>query len=230
MQKKKYKKRNKALVLLSGGQDSTTCLYWALNKFKKVYAIGFSYGQKHKIELRQAEKIAKDLRVEYKIFNIENLLASSSLTDDRNNHNKKSDINRNLPNSFVAGRNLLFLTIAGSYCAENKINNIVAGVGQSDYSGYPDCRQNTMNAQQLTLSLGLGAGDIFIHTPLMYLSKAETWKMAKDLKCLDVIIKETMTDYNGSLKINEWGFGELNNPASKLRAKGYYEAKEKGWL
>jgi 7-cyano-7-deazaguanine synthase len=87
-----------------------------------------------------------------------------------------------------------------------------------------------MDALQLTLSLGMGAGDIRIHTPLMYLTKAETWRMAKQLNCLDVIINDTLTDYNGCTVINEWGYGELNNPATVLRAKGYYEAKENGWI
>lgn len=219
----------KAVVLLSGGQDSTTCLYWAKNQFTDVYAIGFDYGQMHIKELSQAKKIAADAGVEYKIFNINGLLAPSSLTK-KTDHNKNSNINKDLPASFTAGRNLLFLSIAASYAANNGINNIVTGVCQTDYSGYPDCRRTTMDAMQLALSLGIGIGDIQIHTPLMYLTKAETWKLAKDLKCLDIIINDTLTDYNGSDKINEWGMGEENNPATVLRVKGYYEAKEKNWI
>lgn len=219
----------KALVLLSGGQDSTTCLYWAKKQFKEVYAIGFDYGQMHIIELEQAKKIAADANVEYKIFNIKDLLAPSSLTE-KTDHNKISHINKDLPASFTSGRNLLFLSIAGSYAANNGINDIITGVCQTDYSGYPDCRRNTIDAMQLTLSLGIGIGDIRIHTPLMYLSKAETWKMAKDLNCLDIIINDTLTDYNGSTKVNEWGMGENNNPATDLRVKGYFEAKEKNWI
>lgn len=219
----------KALVLLSGGQDSTTCLYWAKKYFSEVYAIGFDYGQMHVKELEQAKKIAADANVEYKIFNIRGLLAPSSLTE-KTDHNKISDINKYLPASFTAGRNLLFLSIAGSFAANNGINDIITGVCQTDYSGYPDCRRNTIDAMQLTLSLGIGIGDIRIHTPLMYLSKAETWKMAKDLNCLDIIINDTLTDYNGSTKVNEWGMGENNNPATELRVKGYFEAKEKNWI
>jgi 7-cyano-7-deazaguanine synthase len=219
----------KTVILLSGGQDSTTCLYWAKKHFKEIYAIGFDYGQMHKQELIQAQKIANNIDVNYKIFDVKNLLAPSSLTENTN-HNKKSKINQELPASFTAGRNILFLTIAGSYCAEIRANNIVTGVCQTDYSGYPDCRQTTIDAIELSLSLGLGIGDVKIHTPLMYLNKAETWKMAKDLNCLDVIINDTLTDYNGNMIKNEWGYGLNNNPATELRVKGYYEAKQKGWL
>lgn len=219
----------KALVLLSGGQDSTTCLYWAKKHFAEVTAIGFDYGQMHKQELEQAKKIAQNAGVEYKIFDVRNLLASSSLID-KTNHNEKSKINADLPASFVAGRNLLFLTIAGSFCAEKNISNIVIGTSQTDYSGYPDCRRNTLTALELSLSLGLGIGDIKIHTPLMYLSKAQTWKLAKDLNCLDIIINDTLTDYNGDMTKNEWGYGKEDNPASILRARGFREAKQNNWI
>ena len=219
----------KAVILLSGGQDSTTCLYWAKKYFTEIYAIGFDYGQMHVKELEQATKIAKDANIEYKIFDIKGLLAPSSLTDN-SDHNEQSKINKDLPASFTTGRNLLFLTIAASYGATKGINDIVTGVCQTDFSGYPDCRRNTIDAQQLTLTLGIGIGDIRIHTPLMYLNKAETWKIAKDLNCLDVIINDTLTDYNGSMIKNEWGYGENNNPATNLRVKGFYEAKQKGWI
>jgi 7-cyano-7-deazaguanine synthase len=219
----------KALVLLSGGQDSTTCLYWALSKFKEVEAIGFDYGQMHILELKQAQKIAKDVGVNYKIFDVKNLLASSSLTE-KTDHNEKSNINKDLPASFTAGRNILFLSIAGSYAAEKGIKNIITGVCQTDYSGYPDCRKTTMDAMQNVLSLGYGAGDFVIHTPLMYLTKAQTWKMAKELNCLDVIINDTLTDYNGSEIMNEWGRGVEDNPATILRVKGYFEAQKNKWL
>lgn len=220
---------DKAILLLSGGQDSTTCLYWAKKKFKTIYAIGFDYGQMHVKELEQAKKIAKEAGVDYKIFNVKELLAPSSLTEN-GDHNERSKINSELPSSFTAGRNLLFLTIAASYGANLGINDIITGVCQTDYSGYPDCRRNTIDAQQLTLTLGIGIGDIRIHTPLMYLDKAETWKLAKDLNCLDVIIKDTLTDYNGNETMNEWGRGVNNNPATDLRVKGFYKAKENNWI
>lgn len=219
----------KAVILLSGGQDSTTCLYWAKKYFTDIYAIGFDYGQMHVKELEQAQKIAKNANVNYKIFDVKNLLAPSSLTENTD-HNQKSKINNELPASFTAGRNLLFLTIAASYGASIGAKDIVTGVCQTDYSGYPDCRRNTIDATQLMLSLGIGIGDIRIHTPLMYLTKAETWKLAKELNCLEVIINDTLTDYNGDMTKNEWGYGINNNPATDLRVKGFYEAKEKGWI
>jgi len=219
----------KAIVLLSGGQDSTTCLYWAKERFSDIYAIGFDYGQMHVKELEQAKKISKDANVEYKVFDIKGLLTKSSLTE-KSDHNKESHINKDLPASFTAGRNILFLSIAGSYLAEVGANDIVTGVCQTDYSGYPDCRRTTINAIENSLSLGLGIGDVRIHTPLMYINKAETWKMANELGCLDVIINDTLTDYNGNMTKNEWGYGVNNNPATDLRVKGYYEAKSKGWI
>ena len=219
----------KAIILLSGGQDSTTCLYWAKKHFSEVYAIGFDYGQMHVKELEQAQKIAKDANVDYKIFDIKGLLSASSLTE-HSDHTQKSNINNELPASFTAGRNLLFLTIAASYGANLGVNDIVTGVCQTDYSGYPDCRRNTIDAMQLALSLGVGINDIRIHTPLMYLDKAETWALANKLDCLDVIIHDTLTDYNGDTTMNEWGMGVNNNPATELRVKGFYKAKEKGWI
>lgn len=219
----------KAVVLLSGGQDSTTCLFWALKYFDEVHAIGFNYGQKHVQELEQAKLIAGNAHVPYTIFDVRNLLAHSSLTSG-SDHNEKSEINHELPASFVAGRNILFMTIASSFGAEKGIKDIITGVCQTDYSGYPDCRRNTIDAMQLTLSLGIGIGDIRIHTPLMYLTKAETWKLANELGCLQTILNDTLTDYNGDTTRNEWGMGTNNNPATNLRVNGYYEAKQKGWI
>ena len=219
----------KAVILLSGGQESTTCLYWAKKNFKEVFAIGFDYGQMHFKELEQAQKIASDAKINYKIFDIKNLLAKSSLTE-KSNHNEKSYINNDLPASFTSGRNILFLSIAGSYAAELGINDIITGVCQTDYSGYPDCRKTSIDAMQNVLSLAYGNGDYRIHTPLMYLDKAETWKLANKLGCLNIIINDTLTDYNGSEIMNEWGRGVNNNQATELRVKGYYKAKEKGWI
>lgn len=219
----------KSLVLLSGGQDSTTCLYWAKDKFSEVSAIGFDYGQSHKIELEQAQKIARDADVPFSIIDVQGLITGSSLVN-KQDHNSQSPLNSELPASFAPARNLLFLTLAGSLAVQAGITDLVTGVCQTDYSGYPDCRRNTIDALQLALSLGLGVGDIRIHTPLMYLTKAETFKLAKDLNCLEIIINDTMTDYNGDQTINEWGKGLLNNPASILRANGYMEAKNNGWI
>jgi 7-cyano-7-deazaguanine synthase len=219
----------KAVLLLSGGQDSTTCLYWAKERFSEIYAIGFDYGQMHSNELDQAKKIAKNANVDYKIFNVKGLLAKSSLTE-KSDHNQLSHINKDLPASFTSGRNILFLSIAGSYASDLGINDIITGVCQTDYSGYPDCRKTSIDAMQNVLSLAYGNGDFRIHTPLMYLSKAETWKLAKELNCLDIIINDTLTDYNGDMTQNEWGKGSINNPATELRVKGYYEAKNNNWI
>lgn len=223
------RKETTCVVLLSGGQDSTTCLYWAKKQFNEVLAIGFDYGQMHVKELDQAQKIANDANVPYKIFDIKGLLAKSSLTE-HTNHYESSHINHGLPASFTSGRNILFLAVAASYASDKGINDIVTGVCQTDYSGYPDCRRTSIDAMQNVLSLAYGAGDFRIHTPLMYKDKAETWKMAKDLGCLEVIINDTLTDYNGDTTANEWGMGVENNPATALRVKGFYEAKEKGWI
>lgn len=226
MQKKIYN----AIVLLSGGQDSTTCLYWAIKNFgTNILTISFDYGQRHKKELEQANIIAQKAGVKHVCYDVKNLLAHSSLTDG-SDHNKPSYINNELPASFTAGRNLLFLTIAGSAAAQYGVTDIVTGVCQTDYSGYPDCRRNTIDAMQLALSLGLGAGDVVIHTPLMYLTKAQTWKMAGDLGILDIIIHDTLTDYNGCENMNYWGLGALDNPASILRKNGFDEAKKNGWI
>ena len=219
----------KALVLLSGGQDSTTCLYWALRNFKDVYAIGFDYGQKHLKEIECAKKICKDVGVPYELINIKGLLGNSALTNHDEDINSSHKDLEHLPASFVPARNAVFLTIATAYAFNKGITDIVTGTCETDFSGYPDCRQRFINSLSVTMTLALDT-DITIHTPLMYLDKAQTWKLAVDLDCLEVIIKDTMTDYNGSQTMNEWGRGKLDNPASELRAKGYYKAKENGWL
>lgn len=222
-------KNQEAIVLLSGGQDSATCLFWAKDNFADVEAIGFNYGQKHLRELEQAEMIARIAGVKFTVLDVRGLLGGSSLTDHAKDHNEAHEKNADLPNSFTAGRNALFLTIAASYGFGKGVFDIVTGTCQTDFSGYPDCRRRFIDAQALALTLALDS-DIRIHTPLMYLTKAETWKMAVDLGCFETVRDYSMTDYNGSLKKNEWGFGNLDNPASELRARGYYEAKEKGWI
>lgn len=203
----------KAIILFSGGQDSTTCLYWAKHNFDEIYAIGFDYGQKHKIELEAAKKICDKENINYKIFNVEDLL----------NVNNESNLR------ITEGRNILFSTIAGIYAKSLNISDLIIGTCQMDFNDYPDCRRKFIDSIQLTLSLGIDT-DFRIHTPLMYLSKAETWRMAKELGILDIIINETRTDYNGSNILNEWGYGVNDNHATELRAKGYYEAKQNNWI
>lgn len=204
---------NKAIILFSGGQDSTTCLYWAKKKFDKVYAIGFNYGQKHKIELEAAKKICKRENINYKIYNVEELLNVNNETDLR----------------ITEGRNTLFITIAGIYAKSLGISDLITGTCQMDFNDYPDCRRKFIDSIQLTLSLGIDT-DFRIHTPLMYLDKSQTWKMAKDLNILDIIINDTITDYNGSDVFNEWGYGLNDNHATELRVKGFYDAKKKRWI
>jgi 7-cyano-7-deazaguanine synthase len=219
-----------ALVLFSGGQDSTTCLYWAKKNFDEVFALGFDYGQKHVVEITQATKIAHLAKVPYSVIPLKNVLSGSALTEHEKDMNEKHDIAEDLPASFVPGRNALFLTLAAGFAYNRGITNLVGGMCQTDYSGYPDCRKVFIDAQQVSLSLAMEA-DFVIHTPLMYLNKAETWKLAKDLGILEVIIDHSHTDYNGDRSVkNEWGYGKLDNPASVLRAKGYEEAKKKGWI
>ncbi|HRH40411.1 MAG TPA: 7-cyano-7-deazaguanine synthase QueC [Pyrinomonadaceae bacterium] len=222
-------KDSKAIVLLSGGQDSSTCLFWAKNNFTEVIALGFDYGQKHAQELEQAGFIADLANIDFHLLDVRGLLIGSSLTDHTKDHNEGHSQNPNLPNSFTAGRNALFLTIAGAFGFEKGIFDLVTGTCQTDFSGYPDCRRQFIDSQALTLSLALDK-DIRIHTPLMYLTKAETWKLAAELNCAEIIRDHTLTDYNGDLTKNEWGYGKLDNPASSLRAKGFYEARQNGWI
>lgn len=226
MQKTTFKK---ALVLLSGGQDSTTCLFWAKKNFDQVRAIGFFYGQKHSKELEQAKVIADLAQVDFRVIPVTNILSGSSLTDHTIDHNSAHELKPDLPASFTPGRNALFLTVAGSIAFAEGITDIVTGTCQTDFSGYPDCRRQFIDAQQLALSLALDE-DVRIHTPLMYITKAETWRLAKELGCLEVVVEHSLTDYNGDLTRNEWGYGREDNPATKLRAEGYYQAKKNGWI
>lgn len=216
MAKEKHKK---ALVVFSGGQDSTTCLAWAKQKFKKVYTITFDYGQRHKKELLSAKKIAKILKVPLKIYKtnlLKNLTKNSLL-------NKKQKITKgtknSLPNTFVDGRNLIFLSIAAIYAKQLKINDIVTGVCETDYSGYPDCRNKFIKSLEKTLSLAMDY-PFKIHTPLMKLSKAKTVKLMEKLGKLD-LLKYTYTCYKGERK----ACGKC--PACALRLKGFKEAKIK---
>jgi 7-cyano-7-deazaguanine synthase len=219
-----------ALVLFSGGQDSTTCLYWAKTKFARVETIGFDYGQKHAIELEQARAIAKEAGVPFTVFDICGTLRGSALTEHEKDVSAVHEQNADLPASFVPGRNALFLTLAAGHAYNREISDLVGGMCQTDYSGYPDCRRVFVDSITASLSLAMEI-DFRIHTPLMYLTKAETWKMASELGIVELVRLMTHTDYNGDRSmLNEWGYGKLDNPASILRAKGYEEAKAKGWI
>lgn len=234
----------KTMVLLSGGQDSATCLLWAIYTFGKdnVMAICFDYGQSHKIEIKYAEKLCERLGIELHTVNIPvSSMGQSSLTMPDEDHNKKHPVFPELPASFTPGRNLLFLSIAMPIALNNNCLNLVTGICQTDYSGYPDCREEFRSSVQDTINLALGlpndqTSKVFqVIAPLMYLSKGETWKLVKSLESpgdnfVKLIVEETITGYDGDETLNEWGRGNENNPASALRIKGYFEAKQNGWI
>lgn len=215
----------KAVVIFSGGQDSTTCLFWALNRYDKVEAITFNYGQKHSIELECAKTICEKVNVKQTIIDISflNTIIESALTSN-------GDVNvindKGLPASFVPNRNQLFITLAHAYAQKIGAQTLVTGVCQTDFSGYPDCRLDFIRSIQSTTNLG-SASDIQIETPLMHLTKAETFKLAQDENCLGEVIELSHTCYNGDRnKLHFWGYGCGSCPACLLREKGYLEFSE----
>lgn len=229
-----------ALVLFSGGQDSTTCLFWAKHPdfggFARVEALGFRYGQKHTVELEQAQRIAELARVPFTVLDLTGLLSGSALTEHDKDVSGPHERAPNLPASFVPGRNALFLAAAASVGYTRGIHDLIGGMCQTDYAGYPDCRLDFVRSMQQALGLALGT-DLCIHTPLMHRTKAETWKLAADLgtvggvDVLETVRELSHTDYNGDRsERHDWGYGRLDNPASILRAKGYEEAEAKGWV
>lgn len=214
----------RALVVLSGGQDSTTCLFWALQRFDEVYALSFTYGQKHTHEVDIAAEICAEQQVPYEVMDVPLLgqLGSNSLTDTT----LEMDADKPAggpPNTFVPGRNLFFLSIAAVYARERGIFDLVTGVGQTDFSGYPDCRDNFIKSLNVTLNLAMDE-QFRLHTPLMWLDKAQTWALADRLGVLDLIRTRTLTCYNGVV-----GDGCGHCPACKLRREGlelYLQTKE----
>lgn len=207
--------KESAVVLLSGGQDSTTCLYWAKKHFKKVYAIGFRYGQKHQQENEIAAQIAKEEGVPFQLCELDlfKQFTHNSLTDENMTVDTEKPEGA-LPNTFVPGRNMLFLGYAAVYAYGLGVHNLVTGVGQADFSGYPDCRNNFIKSMNATLGLAMDY-EFEIHTPLMWLNKEQTWEMADQLGVLDKIRYRTMTCYNGII-----ADGCGNCPACKLRREG----------
>ncbi len=204
-----------ALVVFSGGQDSTTCLFWAKKYFRRVFAITFIYGQKHVNEVEIAKAIAAKADVDIYVVDVSLIgkLGANSLTDvsivmDRE---KPADT---FPNTFVPGRNLFFLSIAAIYAREKGIRHLVTGVSQTDYSGYPDCRDAFVKSLNVTLDLAMDA-QFAIHMPLMWIDKSQTWELADKLGVLDLVRHETLTCYNG---IPGDGCGHC--PACKLRREG----------
>ncbi|HIZ00986.1 MAG TPA: 7-cyano-7-deazaguanine synthase QueC [Candidatus Bacteroides merdipullorum] len=205
-----------ALVVFSGGQDSTTCLFWAKREFKEVCALSFRYGQKHAREVELARDIARRAGVAWEAMDLPlvGTLGHNALTDAAMPMDEGIPDGRVCPNTFVPGRNLFFLSVAAVYARERGIRHIVTGVSQTDYSGYPDCRDSFVKSLNVTLDLAMDA-QFVLHTPLMWLDKAQTWALADELGVMDIVRHDTLTCYNG---IPGDGCGHC--PACKLRREG----------
>lgn len=221
-----------ALVLFSGGQDSTTCLAWALDQFKQVETVGFDYGQRHRVELECRKEILARLRAEFPLWNsrlgddhvldvgILGRISDTALTRDAEIEFGKEG----LPNTFVPARNLLFLTLAGAIAYRRNLTVLIGGMCETDYSGYPDCRDNVIKAMQLALALGTNR-PFRVETPLMWINKGETWKLAQTLggeKLISIVIENSHTCYLGERSTrHDWGYGCGQCPACQLREAGY---------
>ena len=221
-----------ALVLFSGGQDSTTCLAHALERYERVETVGFDYGQRHSVEMQARTVVLAQLRERFPdwapflgqdhVLSLEVLgqIGGSSLTEDTAIAMQADG----LPNTFVPGRNLLFLTLAGALAYRRGLQVLVTGVCETDFSGYPDCRDDTMKAMQVALNLGL-AQRLRIETPLMWIDKAATWQLAETLggaALVDLIVEDTHTCYEGERgQRHDWGYGCGHCPACALRARGW---------
>jgi 7-cyano-7-deazaguanine synthase len=221
------------LVLFSGGQDSTACLAWALDRYERVETLGFDYGQRHRVELECRQEVLHHLRQSFPHWaarlgadhlmdlSLIAQIGESALTSERAFEMQANG----LPNTFVPGRNLMFLTFAAALAYRRGARVLVGGMCETDDSGYPDCRDNTLKAMQVALSLGLDA-KMTIETPLMFLSKAQTWALAQSLGGADLIritIEHTHTCYLGDRSRHAWGHGCGDCPACRLRARGYTE-------
>jgi len=221
-----------ALVLFSGGQDSATCLAWALDRFDRVETVGFDYGQRHRVELEcrdsfrealaeqrsdWAERLGPDHMLDLSILGqvSETALTSSAEIKMRDD---------GLPNTFVPGRNLLFFTLAAALAYRRELRHMVGGMCETDYSGYPDCRDDTLKSLQVTLNLGMGNRSV-LHTPLMWLDKAATWQLARTIggeALVELIRTDTHTCYLGDrTELHDWGYGCATCPACELRIAGY---------
>ena len=221
-----------ALVLFSGGQDSSTCLAWALSRYERVETIGFDYGQRHRVEMDCRVQVLAQLRELFPAWStrlgedhvldlrILGQLSDSALTDERAIAMAASG----LPNTFVPGRNLLFLTCAATLAYRRGLKFLVGGMCETDYSGYPDCRDDTLKALQVALSLGMDER-LVIETPLMWLDKSQTWSLARDLggqPLVDLMVEHTHTCYLGERQQRHaWGYGCGHCPACELRSHGY---------
>jgi len=204
-----------ALVLFSGGQDSTTCLYWAIRRFSEVRTLCFTYGQRHSNEVEVARRLAAEAHVPFQVLDasIISQLADNSLTNTALIMDKEKPEN-SYPNTFVPGRNLLFLTFGAVVARTHGIRNLVTGVSQADYSGYPDCHDTFIRSANATLNLAMDE-QFIIHTPLMWLNKAEVWALADELGVFEIVRNKTLTCYNGIIAD---GCGQC--PSCKLRSDG----------
>jgi 7-cyano-7-deazaguanine synthase len=221
-----------ALVLFSGGQDSTVCLAWALARFARVETIGFSYGQRHAVELEVRPRIRTEIEgihpdwasrlAEDHVVSLDALAAISETALTRDVQIEIADTG--LPTTFVPGRNLIFFTFAAALAYRRGIKHLVAGMCETDYSGYPDCRDDTIKALQVTLGLGMDRRFV-LHTPLMWIDKAGTFAMAQRIggkALLDLVIEETHSCYRGDrAHRHDWGYGCADCPACRLRAEGF---------
>ncbi|MGK9235779.1 7-cyano-7-deazaguanine synthase QueC [Inquilinus limosus] len=221
-----------ALVLFSGGQDSATCLAWALDRFDRVETVGFDYGQRHRVELDVRPRILDAVRGRFPAWagrlgadhmldlGVLGQVSETALTRDV----EIAMQDNGLPNTFVPGRNLVFVTFAAALAYRRGLRHLVAGVCETDYSGYPDCRDDTMKAVQLALNLGMESRFV-VHTPLMWIDKAETWRLAASLggeALVELIRDETHSCYRGDRsQSHEWGYGCGECPACNLRAEGW---------
>jgi 7-cyano-7-deazaguanine synthase len=221
-----------ALVLFSGGQDSTVCLAWALDRYPRVETVGFAYGQRHAVELTQRQVILDSVRNTFPAWS-ERLGPDHAIELTELGRISETALTRSteiamtkagLPSTFVPGRNLLFLTYAAAVAYRRSMATLVAGMCETDYSGYPDCRADTIRAQEEAIALGFDQ-EFAIRTPLMYVDKAGTWAMAEELggaPLVDLIVEETHTCYLGDrTKRHDWGWGCGECPACQLRARGW---------
>jgi 7-cyano-7-deazaguanine synthase len=221
-----------ALVLFSGGQDSTVCLAWALNRFARVETVGFDYGQRHAVELDVRPHIREHiaaLNTQWKARLAEDhvvvLDALSAISDTALTRESAIEIADNgLPTTFVPGRNLIFFAFAGALAYRRGARHLVAGMCETDYSGYPDCRDDTIKAMQVALTLGMDRR-VTLHTPLMWIDKAATFALAEELggaAFLELVVEDTHSCYLGDrARRNDWGYGCGECPACKLRAQGF---------
>lgn len=221
-----------ALVLFSGGQDSTTCLAWALQRYDHVETIGFDYGQRHAVELACRTEILAALREQFPDWaaklgddHILDMRLLSTISDTAMTSGRAIEMEKNgLPNTFVPGRNLLFFTYAAAVAYRRELKVLIGGMCETDYSGYPDCRDNALKALQVALSLGM-EHPLVIETPLMWLDKRQTWEMAQDLggsALLEIVREKSHTCYVGDRStLHDWGYGCGTCPACELRRNGF---------